>query len=59
MVFRAFLRAFNLLVPPMALMSDPDVVGRVLTAFQERDQRPPDPVLGPPEDELRALVGAV
>jgi len=29
-----------------------EVVGRVMTAYQERDQRPPEPPLGPPRDEL-------
>jgi 2-polyprenyl-6-methoxyphenol hydroxylase-like FAD-dependent oxidoreductase len=51
-VFRAFVRAFNLLDPPDSLITDPDVVGRVLTAYQDRDQRPPEPPLGPPRDEL-------
>ena len=40
-VFRAFVRSFNLLDPPDALITDPDVVGRVMTAYQDRDQRPP------------------
>jgi len=51
-VFRAFVRSFNLLDPPDALITDPEVVGRVMTAYQERDQRPPEPPLGPPRDEL-------
>jgi 2-polyprenyl-6-methoxyphenol hydroxylase-like FAD-dependent oxidoreductase len=46
-VFRAFVRSFNLLDPPEVIMTDPDVVGRVLTAYQTRDQRPPEPPLGP------------
>ena len=53
-VFRAFVRSFNLLDPPDALITDPDVVGRVMTAYQDRDQRPPEPPLGPPRDELLA-----
>jgi len=61
-VFRAFLRAFNLLIAPDALMADPDVIGRVMTAYQERDSRPPEPLLGPPRHEmleaLDALAGA-
>ena len=39
-VYRAFLRAFNLLVAPNALMNDADVVASVLAAYQERDTRP-------------------
>jgi hypothetical protein len=51
-VFRAFLRGFNLLEPPEALVQDADVIGRVLAVYQDRDQRPPEPVLGPPRDEM-------
>jgi len=53
-VFRAFVRSFNLLDPPDALITDPDVVGRVMNAYQDRDQRPPEPPLGPPRHELLA-----
>lgn len=53
-VFRAFVRSFNLLDPPDAIISDPEVVGRVMTAYQDRDQRPPEPPLGPPRHELLA-----
>ena len=51
-VLRAFVRAFNLLTPPDALMQDADVMGRVLAVFQDRDNRPPEPPLGPPRDEM-------
>ena len=51
-VFRAFIRAFNLLVAPDALMSDSDVIGRVLTVYQDRESRPPEVVLGPPRDQM-------
>ena len=56
-VFRAFVRSFNLLDPPDALITDPEVVGRVMTAYQDRDQRPPEPPLGPPRHELLASLG--
>jgi hypothetical protein len=56
-VLRAFLRTFNLLTTPDALLRDPDVIGRVLNAYQDRDNRPPEPVLGPPRDELLAQLG--
>jgi 2-polyprenyl-6-methoxyphenol hydroxylase-like FAD-dependent oxidoreductase len=46
-VFRAFLRWFNLLVTPEALMADPEIVSEVLAAYQDRENRPPGPVLGP------------
>jgi 2-polyprenyl-6-methoxyphenol hydroxylase-like FAD-dependent oxidoreductase len=56
-VYRAFLRAFNLLAPPDALLSDADLIARVLTVYQDRDNRPAEPVLGPPRAEmLTALV---
>lgn len=51
-VFRAFLRAFNLLQPPDALMQDADVLGRVLAVYQERHDRVPDPPLGPDRETL-------
>jgi 2-polyprenyl-6-methoxyphenol hydroxylase-like FAD-dependent oxidoreductase len=55
-VLRAFLRTFNLLTTPDALLQDPDVIGRVLNAYQDRENRPPEPVLGPPRDELLAQL---
>ena len=57
-VFRAFVRSFNLLDPPEQLMSDPDLVARVMQAYNERDQRPPEPVLGPPRDEMLATLAS-
>lgn len=46
-VFRAFLRWFNLLAPTDALVTDPEVVSEVMAAFQDRENRPAPPVLGP------------
>lgn len=51
-VFRAFIRAFNLLEAPEALMNDADVVGRVLTVYGDRENREPPPPLGPPRAEM-------
>ena len=56
-VIRAFLRMFNLLEPPDSLLSNWDVIGRVMQAYQERDQRPPEPELGPGRDALMAALG--
>jgi 2-polyprenyl-6-methoxyphenol hydroxylase-like FAD-dependent oxidoreductase len=56
-VFRAFLRSFNLLESPEALMANADVVGRVMASWQARDTRPPEPPLGPARDEMLALLG--
>ena len=55
-VFRAFMRTFNLLDPPDAVMRDPQVVLRVMAAWQERGSRPPPPRLGPDRSELLQLV---
>jgi hypothetical protein len=46
-VLRAFLRTFNLLTTPDALMRDGDVVAKVLAAYNDRENRPPEPQLGP------------
>ena len=55
-VFRAFLRGFNLLDSPEALMQDTVVMAKVLEAYQGRDEREPDPPLGPDRAELLALI---
>jgi flavin-dependent dehydrogenase len=57
-VLRAFLRMFNLLTPPDALVSDPDLINRVLAVYGERDSRPPDEPLGPERDELLRRLAA-
>lgn len=57
-VFRGFLRSLNLLDPPERLMSDPDLIGRVLAVYQDRDNRPAEPALGPPRAAMvAALLG--
>ena len=55
-VYRAFLRTFNLLDPPAAIIEDPDVLGRVRTAWQQRDQRPPPQPLGPERTEMLRIL---
>ncbi|MGI9578908.1 MAG: NAD(P)/FAD-dependent oxidoreductase, partial [Microthrixaceae bacterium] len=57
-VLRAFLRMFNLLEPPDSLMGNADVVGRVMTAYQNRDSRPPEAPLGPDRQQLVATLSA-
>jgi 2-polyprenyl-6-methoxyphenol hydroxylase-like FAD-dependent oxidoreductase len=57
-VFRAFLRWFNLLVTPDALMSDPEIVGEVLAAYEDRANRPGAPILGPNRAELMLELAA-
>lgn len=56
-VVRGFMRVFNLLAPPDALITDPDLLGRVLAAWRERDRRPPPPAAGPERDEMLELIG--
>ncbi|HEX3090209.1 MAG TPA: FAD-dependent oxidoreductase [Ilumatobacteraceae bacterium] len=46
-VLRAFFRSLNLLTAPDAMIKDPDVGARVLAVWQDRDNRPPEPALGP------------
>lgn len=58
MVFRAFLRGFNLLEAPEALMQDAEVTAKVLEAYQARDERTPEPPLGPDRADLLARISA-
>lgn len=51
-VFRAFLRWFNLLATPDALMSDPEIIGEVMRAYDARAGRTEPPSLGPTREEL-------
>ena len=46
-VFRAFLRWFNLLATPDSLMNDPGVIGAVLASYQDRASRPIEAPMGP------------
>jgi 2-polyprenyl-6-methoxyphenol hydroxylase-like FAD-dependent oxidoreductase len=58
-VLRAFLRNLNLLSAPDALLRDTDVSERVFAVLQTKDERPPEPALGPAtrEDFVRELSG--
>lgn len=55
-VLRAFLRMMNLLAPPDALVTDGDVVTRVMKVYARRGERPPEPPVGPGREELVALL---
>ncbi len=57
-VFRAFLRWFNLLASPDALIADGEVITEVMAAYATRDQRPPRAPFGPDRDALLARIGA-
>jgi hypothetical protein len=59
-VLRAFVRNLNLLSAPDALLTDADFGARVFAVLQSKDQRPPEPSLGPATraDFLDALPAA-
>lgn len=57
-VLRAFFRNFNLLTEPDALLKDPDVSARVFAIWQDRENRPPEILLGPKRrKEFLATLG--
>ena len=57
-VFRAFFRSFNMLDDPNALFADPKVLTAAGAAHATKHERPPQPELGPPRDELLAVMTA-
>lgn len=58
-VLRALIRNLNLLSPPNALLTDQEVMSRVLAIWQDRENRPPEPRLGPAtRAELIARIAA-
>ena len=58
-VMRAFFRSFNLLTAPDAIAKDPDIGARVFAVWQDKDNRPPEPELGPKRREgLLAMIAA-
>jgi 2-polyprenyl-6-methoxyphenol hydroxylase-like FAD-dependent oxidoreductase len=56
-LFRAFIRMFNLLAAPESLMSDPELIGRVMDLYQRKDEFEPPAPLGPSRDEMVAALG--
>jgi 2-polyprenyl-6-methoxyphenol hydroxylase-like FAD-dependent oxidoreductase len=56
-LFRAFMRMFNLLSAPEALMSDPELIGRVMDLYQRKDEFEAPAPLGPTRDELLTALG--
>jgi len=55
-VVRAFMRTFNLLDAPDAFLKNPDVIGRVLAAWRERERRAPLELPGPQRSEMVELL---
>jgi 2-polyprenyl-6-methoxyphenol hydroxylase-like FAD-dependent oxidoreductase len=58
-VLRTFARSFNLLAPPDALLTDPDVLQRILAAWRERDARQADAPAGPDREQMVELLEGV
>ncbi|MEZ5228186.1 MAG: FAD-dependent oxidoreductase [Acidimicrobiales bacterium] len=57
-VYRAFFRSFNMLDDPTALLTNAEVMAAAGAAHAAKDQRPPEPDLGPPRDELLAVMAS-
>jgi 2-polyprenyl-6-methoxyphenol hydroxylase-like FAD-dependent oxidoreductase len=57
-VARALFRMMNLLAPPESIFQDQEIMRRALEYWEARDTRPPDPVAGPPRDEMIAALRA-
>ena len=57
-VVRAFFRSFNMLDDPNALLADPHVFSASVTAHAKKDERSPQPDLGPRRDDLLAVMSA-
>ena len=57
-VFRAFVRMFNLLDPPDALFGNPELLSIVMATYQSRDEREREQPLGPPRHEMLAALAA-
>jgi 2-polyprenyl-6-methoxyphenol hydroxylase-like FAD-dependent oxidoreductase len=57
-VFRSFFRSFNMLDAPDALLRDPRVLQAAAAAHATKHERLPAPALGPPRDELLAILAA-
>jgi 2-polyprenyl-6-methoxyphenol hydroxylase-like FAD-dependent oxidoreductase len=55
-VSRAWMRTFNLLTVPDALMTDPDIMRIVLEYYNDRENRTPEPLAGPTRDQLFAAL---
>lgn len=55
-VLRSFLTTLNLLSAPDAMLKDADVSGRIFAIWSDRENRPPEPSLGPPRDELLTAI---
>jgi 2-polyprenyl-6-methoxyphenol hydroxylase-like FAD-dependent oxidoreductase len=55
---RAFSRMMNLLSPPDSLFADEELMKRAMAFWLKRDERPPEPPMGPPREEMIAVLQA-
>ena len=53
---RAFFRMVNLLSPPDALFQDQEIMKKAMEHWLARGKRPPEPLMGPPREELIAAL---
>ncbi|MGH1504651.1 MAG: FAD-dependent oxidoreductase [Acidimicrobiales bacterium] len=56
-VYRAFFRSFNMLDDPAALFADQTVMAAAGAAHAAKDERPPEPALGPERGRLLEVMG--
>lgn len=57
LVYRAFVRSFNLLDPPGTMMANPEVVARVMAAWHDRHRHATGPdAMGPSRPELLRIL---
>jgi hypothetical protein len=57
-LFRAFLRVFNLLDRPEAVLARADLAAKVQTGWEERRSRAPRRPIGPSREELLDVLGS-
>ncbi len=57
-VYRVFLRSFNLLDHPAAMLQRPELFAKITEAYEQRHEREEPPPPGPPRDELVAALTA-
>ncbi len=55
-VLRAVLRSFNLLDPPLAIVSKPDVMSRIIAVWRARDAHMPEEDVGPRRGEMLRIL---
>ncbi|MEC8974279.1 MAG: FAD-dependent oxidoreductase [Actinomycetota bacterium] len=55
-VWRAFMRMVNLLAPPK-ILNEPEIMADVLEMWENRNERPIPPPLGPQRSEMMDLLG--